>query len=179
MRLRTFAKWAGSLAICLAMGATASAQYGGAPGMGGTGGTGTTGSGATGSGTPNYSYGPSTGAKVGIGVGAAAGAAVGIALWVHHHHKAKAEASLIGCAEPSANGVSLKSDEDGESYKLISSDSQIKPGERLELKGAVKDDSSGARAFRVRNVVTDFGSCSATVASSHKAEPMQLAVSTK
>lgn len=178
MRLHPLTKLAGSLAICLAMAATASAQYGGGPGggMGGTGGTGGTGSGSTGSGTPHYSYG-NTGRDVGIGVGAAA-AAAGIALWVHHHHKVKSEALLIGCAQPASNGVSLKSEEDGESYTLISGNNEIKPGERLELKGVLKDDPSGSHAFRVRNVVTDFGACSPTVASTHSAEANEL-VATK
>jgi len=40
MRLPTFCKWAGVLAVCLAMAAMASAQYGGAGGMGEGGGTG-------------------------------------------------------------------------------------------------------------------------------------------
>ena len=176
MRLHTWSKLVGVFAVCLAMGATASAQYGGGGGMGG--GTGTMG-GGTGN-TSNRSYGGS-GKAIGIGVGAAAGAAVGIALLIHHHHKASSEASLIGCAQPASNGISLKSDEDGETYLLVSKGKHIEPGERVELKGVVKDDQSGARAFRVRNVVTDFGACSSshTVASTENSEKNDLAAVAK
>lgn len=131
--------------------------------MGGSGATGGTGMGT------KPSYGSSK--AVGIGVGAAAGAAVGIALLVHHHHKASSEARLIGCAQPVSNGMSLKSDEDGETYMLVSNGKHVQSGERVELKGVVKDDRSGARAFRVRDVVSDFGACNTTtVASTNSVE---------
>jgi len=96
---------------------------------------------------------------VGIGVGVAAGAAVGIALWVHHHHKTPSEALLIGCTQAQPNGISLNS-EDGETYLLVSTGKHVEPGERVELKGVVKNDRSGANAFRVKDVVTNFGACS-------------------
>lgn len=150
------AKLVGTLSICLVMAASASAQYGG-----GTGGT-TSGTGGTTTGTPNYTYG--SGKAIGIGVGVAAGAAVGIALLIHHRHKAKSDASVIGCTQPTSSGISLKS-EDGEVYTLITKGHSIQPGERLEIKGSVKSDRSGTNALRVRDVVTDFGACSATVAS--------------
>ena len=156
MRLQIVAKVAGTLTICLAMAVTASAQYGGG-----------TGSGATGSGMPNYNYG--SGKAIGIGVGVAAGAAVGIALLVHHHHKAKSQASLIGCTQPASSGISLKSEEDGQTYLLLSNRQKVQPGERVELKGVLKNDRSGISAFRVSDVITDFGACSATVASTRVA----------
>jgi hypothetical protein len=176
VRLQTFVKLAASLAICLGLAATASAQYPGTGGMGGTGGTGGTGS--TSSGTPHYNYG--NGKAIGIGVGAAAGAAVGIALWIHHRHKAQSEALLIGCTQPASKGVSLKSEEDGETYALISGGKELQPGERVELKGVMRDDPSGANAFRVRNVVSDFGACrSAVAAKTSEAEPRELATANK
>src|SRR5215469_2251284 len=159
MRLQTMSKMAAVVAICLAMGATASAQYGGGGmgggGMGGGGGTGG-GTGGTGTGTSNHSYSSGSGAAVGVAVGAAA--AVGIALLVRHHHKAKSsEALLIGCTQSQPNGISLKSEEYGETYTLVSSGKHVEPGERVELKGVVKNDRSAGYAFRVRDVVTDFG----------------------
>ncbi|MDE3109926.1 MAG: hypothetical protein KGL02_08290 [Acidobacteriota bacterium] len=176
MCLRTLVKLVGSLAICLAIAATASAQYGGGGGMPGTG-TGGTGSGT--GGTPNYNYGNAK--AIGIGVGVAAGAAAGIALWVHHRHKAKPEALLIGCTEPAPQGVSLKSEGDGETYMLfMSGGKQLEPGERVELKGAVKNDPAGANAFRVRKVVSDFGACSSAVASkTNEPEASEFAVTTR
>jgi hypothetical protein len=174
MRLHTLAKLAGALSICLVMAATASAQYGGGTTGGTTGGA--TGTGTTGSGTPNYNYG--SGKAIGIGIGAAAGAAAAVALLVHHHHKAKskAQALLIGCTQPAATGISLKSDQDGQTYLLVSKKRALQAGERVELAGALKSDASGVSAFRVKDVVTDFGACSATVASAPELQPKQLAI---
>lgn len=175
MRLHTLSKLAGVFTVCLAMGATASAQYGGGMmggGMGGSGGTGATGTGTR----PSYG----SGKAVGIGVGAAAGAAVGIALLVHHHHKASSEARLIGCAQPASNGMSLKSEEDGETYTLVSNGKHVQSGERVELKGVVKDDRSGGPSFRVRDVVSDFGACDmTTVASTESVKTKELSAAAR
>ena len=170
MRLQTFVKLAASLALCLVLAATASAQYGGGGGTGGTG--------PTGSGTPSYNYGK--GKAIGIGVGAAAGAAVGIALWLHHRHKAKSEAVLIGCTQPSSNGISLKSEEEDKTYTLISGGKRLQAGERVEVKGVLKNGPNGADAFRVHNIITDFGACNSAAASkAAEAESTQLAATTK
>jgi hypothetical protein len=129
--------------------------------------------GGTGTGS-NYSYG--SGKAVGIGVAVAAGAAVGIALLVHHHHKASSEALLIGCTQSQPNGISLKSEEYGETYTLVSTGKHVEPGERVELKGVVKNDRSGGYAFRLRDVVTDFGACSqGQVASTQNPNGKELA----
>ena len=170
MRIQNLSKVGAAVTICLAMGATASAQYGGGMGGGGTGG-GSMGGTGTGS---NYSSG--SGAAVGIAVGVGAAAAVGIAALIHHHHKASSEALLIGCTQSQPNGISLKSEEDGENYVLVSTGKQVEPGERVELKGLVKNDRSGGYAFRVRDVVTDFGTCSQSqVASTQNPDPKKLA----
>jgi len=172
MRLQTLSKLAGVIAMCLAVGATASAQYGGG-GMGGGGGTGGGSMGGTGTGS-NYSSG--SGKAVGIGVAVAAGAAVGIALLVHHHHKASSQALLIGCTQSQPNGISLKSEEYGETYALASTGKHVEPGERVELKGVVKNDRSGGYTFQVRDVVTDFGACSQSqVASTQNPSAKELA----
>jgi hypothetical protein len=122
------------------------------------------------------SYSSGSGAAVGIAVGVGAAAAVGIALLVHHHHKANSQALLIGCTQSQPNGISLKSEEDGESYVLVSTGKQVEPGERVELKGSVKNDRSGGYAFRVQDVVTDFGSCSQSrVASTQNPNRKELA----
>jgi len=153
------AKVAGALFVCMAICGTASAQYGG-----GTGGTGTgtgTGTGGTTNSTGAYSYG--SGKAIGIGVGAAAGAAVGIALLVHHHHvvAARSEASVVGCTQPMLNGIALKNEKDDLTYTLVSGGTKLSPGERVELKGVVSDDKSGVHAFRVHDVVNNFGACGA------------------
>jgi hypothetical protein len=160
---RSLGKISGVVLFCLAVGTTASAQYGG----GTAGGTGAgTGMGTTG--TPNYS---SKGKAIGIGVGAAAGAAVGIALYVHHRHvKAreaaqavqtpKSEASIIGCTQSSLTGVTLKNENDNLTYTILSSGNvTLQPGQRVELQGAVLNEKSGVNAFSVHPLVDDYGAC--------------------
>lgn len=143
----TLARLAGVLLLCLAVGATASAQYGG----GSTGGSGGTGSGA--------------GKAIGIGVGVAAAAGVGIALLIHHHHKvSSSDASLAGCTQSLLQGIGLKNDNDNQTYVLLSSAKLLQPGELVELKGTVVNDRSGTRAFQVREVVKNYGACAAALA---------------
>jgi hypothetical protein len=166
---RSLGKIAGVVVFCLAVGTTASAQYGGGT-AGGTGGTGTgTGTGMGATGTPNYSYG--NGKAIGIGVGAAAGAAVGIGLYIHHRHvKAreaaqavqtpKSEASIIGCTQSSLNGVTLKNENDNLTYTILSSGSvKLQPGQRVELQGTVLNEKSGVNAFSVHQLVDNYGAC--------------------
>lgn len=154
---RWLARVAGILLLCLAVSATASAQYGGGGGTGGTGSTGS--SGTTGS------YGSGNGKAIGIGVGAAAGAVVGIALLVHHHHAAEhAQASVIGCAQTEANGISLKNENDNETYMILAGGTPVQPGERVELKGTASSEASGAHVFRVSSVVKSYGTCGSTSA---------------
>jgi hypothetical protein len=173
---RSLGKITGVALFCLAVGTTASAQYGG-----GTGGTGTgTGTGMGATGTPNYSYG--NGKAIGIGVGAAAGAAVGIALYVHHRHvKAREEAhalrtetprpeaSIIGCTQPMLNGVTLKNENDDLTYAVVSNGSaKLQPGQRVELQGAVLSDKSGVNAFSVHRLVGNYGACGSVTALTQK-----------
>jgi hypothetical protein len=164
---RSLGKISGVVLFCLAVGTTASAQYGG--GMGGTG-TGIGGKGVAG--TPNYSYG--NGKAIGVGVGAAAGAAVGIALYIHHRHvKAneaaqavqapKSEASIIGCTQASIAGVTLKNENDNLIYTVLwSGSAKLQPGQRVELQGAVLNEKSGVNAFSVHQVVDNYGACGST-----------------
>ena len=151
----TFSRISGILLFCLAVATSASAQY---PG-GGTGGTGGTGSGGTGSyGSGGYG---SNGKAIGIGVGAAAGAAVGIALLVHHHHvKASSQqASLVGCTQSSINGLALRNEKNDVTYSILSSGTDLQPGQRVELQGVASDNKSGNRTFSVHKLVTNFGAC--------------------
>jgi hypothetical protein len=147
----------GILALSLAVATMASAQYGGSPGMGGGGGTTTPGN--------SNSYGSNTGRNVGIAVGVPA-AAVGTVLLIrHHHHKAQSSTvSLVGCTRTLMNGLSLTDENDNLTYTLLSSKGDLRPGEKVELKGVVAKDQSGSRTFRVREAVTDYGTCGSTSA---------------
>lgn len=136
--------------------------------MGGTGGS---------SGT-NYSYGH--GKAIGIGVGVGAGAAVGAVLLVRHHRhqKENSQALLIGCTQSQPNGISLENEEDGKTYVLAGK--HVEPRQRVELMGAVKTNGFGGNAFRVRDVVTNFGDCGANhVASMQSPEVDKLAYAAK
>jgi hypothetical protein len=164
---RSLGKISGVVLFCLAVGTTASAQYGsgttGMPVAPGTTGTGNM------AGTPNYSYG--NGKAIGIGVGAAAGAAVGIALYMHHRHvkvneaaqaaqTPKSEASIIGCTQSSLTGVTLKNENDNLTYTILSSGStKLQSGQRVELQGAVLNQKSGINAFSVHQLVDNYGTC--------------------
>jgi hypothetical protein len=162
MITKLFCKIAGIAALSLAVAATASAQYGGnpSPGMG----TGTPTSGNS----TNYGYGSNTGKAVGIGVGVAA-AAVGVALLIRHHHKTQnSEVSVVGCTQTLMNGLSLTSENDHLTYTLLSSKGDLQAGERVELKGIVAKDQGGSPTFRVRQVVTNYGTCGATSAANAK-----------
>jgi hypothetical protein len=151
---------AGVLALSLAVAATASAKYGGNPGMGG----GTSGGTTTAASSNSYGYGSSTGKAVGSGVGVAA-ATVGVALLVRHHHKAQSsEVSLTGCTHTLMNGLSVTDENDHLTYTLLGTKSDLQAGELVELKGTVGEDEAGARMFRVREVVTNHGACGAMLA---------------
>ncbi|HMD42578.1 MAG TPA: hypothetical protein VKH45_05860 [Candidatus Acidoferrum sp.] len=175
MRSQGLAKVTGVLFVCLAVCATASAQYGGG-GMGGTA------AGTGGSSNPNStgSYSSGSGKAIGIGVGAAAGAAVGIALLVHHHHAAASkEASVVGCTQSMMDGLTLKNEKDDLTYTIVSSGKNVPAGERVELKGVVSDDKSGIHAFRVHSLVNNYGACGASSAMTGQPAEQKETVATK
>jgi hypothetical protein len=178
-------KISGVALFCLAVGTTASAQYGG--GMGGGTGTGTGGNGVAG--TPNYSYG--NGKAIGIGVGAAAGAAVGIAFYIHHRHvktneaaqaaqTPKSEASIIGCTQSGLTGLTLKNENDNLTYTILSNASaKPQPGQRVELQGAVLNEKSGINAFSVHQVVDNYGACGSSTVVAQKTGEGEIAFASK
>jgi hypothetical protein len=172
---RSLSRVTGILLFSLVAGTTASAQYGGA--SGGTGGTG--GMGSTGS-TSTSGYGSGSGKAIGIGVGVAAGAAAGIVLLVHHRHAAShSEASVVGCTQSVLNGISLKNERDSLTYTILPGGTALQPGERVELKGVVSDDKSGIHAFRVHNLVNNYGACESASGLSAKSTGERDAIAQK
>ena len=119
------------------------AQYGG----GGT--TGTT-TGTPGS-TPSYGRGKA----IGIGVGAAAVGAGAIYLITHRGNK------ISGCVETADDGLHLTDDKTKRTLALVPGSADVKPGERVELKGKIKKNPSGDQSFLVKRVAKDLGSCNA------------------
>ena len=165
MLARWVVRFTGVATLCLAVCATASAQYGGGGGTGGSGGTGGTG------GNPGYvapSGGYGSGKAIGIGVGAAAGAAVAVVLLVRHHHHVASnnQAYVTGCTQSAQDGIRLTSDKDNQTYTIVSNDKSLKAGERITLKGSVVSaDGSANPSFQVLSLVKDFGTCGQTSAS--------------
>jgi hypothetical protein len=159
MLSRWMVRFVGISTICLAVGAVASAQYGGGGGTGGSGGTGGTG-GTGGYVAPSGGYG--SGKAIGIGVGAAAGAAVAVVLLVRHHRHAEnnMQAYVTGCTQSNQSGISLTSEKDNQTYSILSNDNSLKAGERMTLKGTLASgDGSANPSFRVLSMVRDYGTC--------------------
>jgi hypothetical protein len=133
------------LAVILLLSATAYAQYGGG-GMGGT--TGTTGTAGTSS-TPSYGHGKA----IGIGVGAAAAGVGAVYLMTHRASK------ITGCVETADDGLHLTDDKTKRTLTLLPGAANIKPGERVELKGKIKKNAAGDQSFLVKTVAKDLGQC--------------------
>lgn len=133
-----------SLGFLLAV--PALAQYGGG-GMGG----GTTAPGSTGVYTPpKGGYSSSTG--IAIGASAAAGATIGyLALRSHR--------TIVGCVQPSTDGVKLMNEKDQNTYALVASNVPLNPGDRVALRGKKSKDDSGKPTFEVSKLVKDYGTC--------------------
>jgi hypothetical protein len=142
-----------TLGICLTvfLASSALAQYGG----GGTGmGTGTPG-------TPGYvapKNGYGSGKAIGIGVGAAA-AGAGVLFFAMHHHGA-----VTGCVQKTDDGLRLVDEKKNKSYALEAGSVDVKPGERVELKGKKSSGNGGAQMFEPTKMVKDLGSCGAEAA---------------
>jgi hypothetical protein len=137
---------AASLGVLLAV--PALAQYGGGGmGMGG----GTTATGSTGVYTPpKGGYSSSTG--IAIGASAAAGATIGyLALRSHR--------TIVGCVQPSTDGVKLMNEKDQNTYALVASNVPLNPGDRVALRGKKSKDDSGKPTFEVSKLVKDYGTC--------------------
>jgi len=135
------------LAAIFLLSTAAFAQYGGG-GMGGATGSPPS-SGTYAPGTPGYGHGKA----VGIGVGAAA---VGVgAVYLMTHRASK----VTGCTEMTDDGLHLTDDKSKQTLTLLLGPTNIKAGERVELKGKVRKNATGDQSFLVKRVAKDFGEC--------------------
>ncbi|SRR5258706_8128256 len=148
--LRHFPKMALGVFVATFLASSAFAQYGG----GGTG-MGTGSPGTPGYVAPKNGYG--SGKAVGIGVGAAAG--VGVLFLALHHHGA-----VSGCVQQTDDGLRLVDEKKNKSYALQSGSVDVKPGDRVQLKGKKSSGTAGAETFEPTKVVKNFGSCNAEAA---------------
>ena len=138
----------------LVLSTTAYAQYGGG---GGTMGTPTT----SGTYAPGSSTSYGKGKAIGIGVGAAVAGAGAIYFITHRSSK------VTGCVETANDGLHLTDDKTNRTLALVPGNSDIKPGERMELKGKIKKNTGGEQNFLVKSVAKDLGSCPARSASAN------------
>lgn len=140
-RVRNFlTRLTGSGVLCAALSVSVFAQYGG-----------TTGTSSTGGYTPpKGGYSSATG--IGIGAGAAAGAA--LAYLIFHR------SSVVGCVEFSGDRMKLTNEKDRKTYALVGGDVDVRPGERVELKGKRAKGDAGSPTFNVAKLAKDFGPCS-------------------
>ena len=135
------------LAAIFLLSTAAFAQYGGG-GMGGATGSPAS-SGTYAPGTPGYGHGKA----IGIGVGAAA---VGVgAIYLMTHRASK----VTGCTEMADDGLRLTEDKSKRTLTLLPGPTNIKAGERVELKGKVRKNATGDQSFLVKRVAKDFGEC--------------------
>jgi hypothetical protein len=137
-----------SVSLGLLVAFPAFGQYGG----GGTGGMGSGGGTTTGGvyTPPKGGYSSSTG--IAIGAGVAAGATIGyLAL--------RSRGTVVGCVEPSTDGVKLLNEKDKNTYALVASNVALNPGDRVALRGKKLKDDSGKPTFEVSKLVKDYGTC--------------------
>ena len=137
MKLSTKTQLAVSILFTLLLSVPAFAQYSG---------------GGTGSGSNAPTYG--SGKAVGVGVGAAAAGAGVLYLALHHR------GSLTGCVQGGDDGLSLVDAKNHQTYSLLTGGTDLKSGERVELRGKRSKDGKGAQTFQVRKVVKNLGGCS-------------------
>ena len=115
------------------------------------------GGGSTGSGGTSGGYTPPKGgysSSTGIAIGAAAAAGVGIT-----YLALRSRGTMVGCVQPSTDGIKLMSEKDQNTYALLAENVSLPPGERVSLRGKKSKDDTGKPTFHVTKLVKDYGSC--------------------
>ena len=100
----------------------------------------------------------SNGTIAGVLVGGIA--AVVIVTYVVVHESTK-KRKITGCVIPGENGMSLTDEKDKRSYVLSGNMADIKPGDRMSLKGKkIKPKDAGKPVvWETRTISKDFGAC--------------------
>ncbi|HZO99096.1 MAG TPA: hypothetical protein VFD30_02265 [Terriglobia bacterium] len=113
-------------------------------------GPGSMGGGGNGTYNPNGGYKSSTG----IAIGAAAAAGVAVAYLALHNR-----GTVSGCVETADGGPQLVDPKNKRTYALIPGSADLKPGERVSLKGRKIRSDNGEMSFEVQEVKKDYGPC--------------------
>ena len=146
-------RFAIGISVGMLLAGPAFAQYGGGTG---------TGTGSTGSSTPSYG----SGKAIGIGVGAAAGGAVVLYLIIHQG------SSLTGCVQSGNDGLTLVTDKDKKSYRLLPGGADVQPGEKVELRGKKSQAGTTGQSFQPKKLVKNLGACGTPSASAGDLSPL-------
>jgi hypothetical protein len=109
------------------------------------------GGGGTGMGTGSPSYG--SGKAIGIGIGAAAAGGVGLYLALHHG------SSVTGCVQSGNDGLLLTDEKNKKTYSLLPGGADLKPGEKVELKGKKSNEAGAGQTFQATKLVKNLGEC--------------------
>jgi hypothetical protein len=110
------------------------------------------GGGSTGGGSTAGSYG--SGKTVGLGVGAAAAGAGVLYLTLRHR------GLVTGCVSADNDGLNLVDEKKHQTYSLMPGRTDLKPGERVQVKGKRSKDQAGTQIFEANSVVKNLGACS-------------------
>lgn len=91
---------------------------------------------------PSYRH----GTAIAIGAGAAAAGAGTLYFMTHRASK------VAGCVGTAEDGLHLTDDRTKRTFALLPGITDIKPGERVELKGKIKKNETGNPTFEVKTV---------------------------
>jgi hypothetical protein len=148
--IKNLVRFALGLSMLFLATSQAAAQYGGGTMGGGTPGT-------PGYTAPSGGYSSAKGAGIGAGVAAGAGA-----LFLVMHYRGR----VTGCVQPGDDGMRLADDKNNKTYALIPSGVDLKPGERVELKGHKSKNEAGTSTFEAHKLIKELGSCGAASSAS-------------
>lgn len=115
--------------------------------------------------TPSSGKSYGNGKAIGIGVGAAVAGAGAIYLLTHRSSK------VTGCVQTADDGLHLTDDKTNRTLALVLGKTDVKAGERVELKGKIKKNAAGEQNFLVKAVDKDLGSCSASASAASPNSP--------
>lgn len=111
--------------------------------------------------TPAQAKGMSIETAAGLIIGGVAitGVAIGIGIYYGVSH---AGHSLKGCAVSGPNGLELQNEGNQKTFLLVGVTTDVKPGNRVSLKGKkakAAKGATGAPSFLVEKLVKDYGAC--------------------
>ncbi len=103
------------------------------------------------------------GDEIVIGIVAVAGAiTVGVIFAIHYHNME----FVKGCAASGPDGLVLQNEGDQKTFQLLGKTADVKPGDRVRLKGKRIKSTKGNHSnptFQVDKLANDYGVCKAAI----------------